>query len=116
MKYVLHLDQWKVLICLHDRCNYALVPQGISRHLKKHHGEHYDLQLRREIVSYSEGVALVSPSEIDTPVDVPPPIEGLRIMDGWRCKNCSKVGQAIGGGVEHCRKAHGQAKGYINMY
>lgn len=115
-KYVLYLDEWKVLICLHEKCQYALTSEGIWNHYMRHHKASYDLCLRRQIMSYVNELQLTSPSEIIAPTNIPAPISGLRVWKGWRCNVCSKVGAVINGASMkvHCRDAHGWTSSQSN--
>lgn len=105
--YVFYSEEWKVLICLHEDCKHCLTPNGIWLHFQRYHTEAYNLQVRRQIKSYAETLALVHPSEILVPRDMPPPIKGLRVWNGWQCLECFKVGPVKGGAIQHCRTEHG---------
>ena len=105
--YVLYLEEWKVAICLHDKCGYGISPKGIAAHLRVHHRDCYDLQLRRRIESFVNQLDLMAPSKIKPPMNIPPPIPGLKIIDGWQCRECNGVGMKTSGAIKHCRKEHG---------
>jgi Orsellinic acid/F9775 biosynthesis cluster protein D len=105
-KYVLYLEGWKVLVCLNDKCGHCLVPTSVGRHLRIHHKGCYDLQLRQRIEQYASQLRLAEPSDVRSPIDTPPPIEGLKVLKGWRCQRCHRVGVEINGAILHCRKEH----------
>lgn len=106
-KYVLYLEQWRVLICLHENCKFGLTPDGIGLHLRRHHKDIYDLSLRRNIQLYAKTLLLLAPFEVISPTNVPYPIQGLKIWSGWRCRVCFVVGPESGGAEPHCRAKHG---------
>lgn len=106
-KYVLYLENWQAVVCLHEDCKYCMMPNGIELHLRRHHKTVYSLELRRQIQSYTKRLILVHPSAINIPMNMPLPIEGLKVWNGWQCKKCFKVGPGKTGGKEHCRGQHG---------
>src|SRR5579864_9525391 len=106
LDYVLYLEEWRVLVCLNEKCRCGMAPDYITRHLQSHHKESYDLNIRQQIERHSRTLNLSSPSQITIPRNRPVPIDGLKIWNGWRCKACSKVGPLMEGAIEHCRKEH----------
>ena len=102
-QFVLYLDEWKVLICLNERCKHALSPDGVALHLRTFHKDIYDLQIRRRITDYTNTLALIHPSEIQIPMNIPSPIEGLQIHQGWKCKTCFEVGPIFDAAQDHCK-------------
>ena len=81
-KYVLYLEEWKVFICLHEKCRHCLSPESIARHMQKYHQVIYDRSLHRQIVKYAKTLNLCLLSEIEVPTNTPPPIPGLKIHKG----------------------------------
>ena len=110
-KYVLYLENWQVLICLHENCRYCLIPNGTKRHFQRRHSTIYELSLRKQIEGYAETLTLCQPSDIVVPMNTPPPIPGLKIWNGWQCTVCFKVGPAMDGGNQHCTDKHGWKTG-----
>lgn len=110
-QYVLYLEDWQVLICLHESCQYCLMPNGIRRHFQRHHSSIYELSLRKQIGRYAETLTLREPFDIVLPTNTPAPIPGLKIWNGWQCTVCFKVGPVIDGGKQHCENEHGWKSG-----
>src|SRR5271169_2791283 len=106
-KYVQYLEDWQVLICLHENCRYCLRSNGVKRHFQRHHDDIYDLYTRQEIQRYAATLILCQPSDIVVPTNMPPPIRELRVWNGWQCKECFKVGPVSSGGRQHCESVHG---------
>ena len=105
-QFILYLNEWKVLICLNERCKHALSPDGVALHLRTFHKDIYDLQIRRRITDYTNTLALIHPSEIQIPMNTPSPIEGLGIHQGWKCKTCLEVGPVFDAAHDHCKREH----------
>jgi len=105
-KYVLYLEEWKALVCLNEKCRHCLVPTSVGRHLRTHHKGCYDLQLRQGIERYVNQLTLVNPSDVTPPMNIPPPIMGLKVLKGWQCQRCHRVGVEINGAIVHCRAEH----------
>jgi len=106
-RYVQYLEDWQVLTCLHENCRYCLKSNGIERHFRRNHGIIYDLHTRQQIVRYAVTLILCRPSDIVIPRNMPSPIPGLKVWgDGWQCKECFKVGYAIGGARQLCDSIH----------
>ena len=53
-KYVQYLEDWRVSICLHKRCRYCLMPNGVKRHFRIPHHDIYDLYTRQQIERYAQ--------------------------------------------------------------
>lgn len=105
--YVMYLEDWNVLVCIHHKCGYGLHSSGIGLHLRTYHKDCYDLALRQQIQRYAEQLQLVGPLDIVTPTNMPLPIPGLKVENGWQCKECGRTGAREGGAMKHCRTKHG---------
>ena len=106
-KYVQYLEDWQVLICLHEKCKYCLTPNGMELHFQRYHNDIYDLHTRQQIVRHAATLRLCQPSDIVIPTNMPPSIKGLRLWkNGWQCKERFKVGYAVGGAKQHCESIH----------
>jgi len=111
-KYVQYLEDWQVLICLHEDCRYCLKPNGVSRHFLRHHSSIYDLHSRQQILRHAATLRLCQPSDIVISMNMPPLIEGLKLWKNeWQCKECFKVSYAVGGAKQHCESIHGWKSG-----
>jgi hypothetical protein len=110
-KYVQYLEDWQVLICLHEDCKYCLKSNGVERHFRRTHGDIYDLHTRQEIRQYAATSTLCQPLDIVVPRNTPPPIPGLKVWNGWQCKQCFKVGPVADRGKDHCENEHGWKSG-----
>ena len=105
-KYVLYLEDWQVLICLHEDCRYCLKSNGVQRHFQRHHASIYDLSLRKQIERYAEALTLCQPCDIVVPTNTPPSIPGLKVWNGWQCTECFKVGPVMNDRKQHCENSH----------
>jgi len=110
-KYVQYLEDQQVVICLHEECKHCLTPNGVELHFQWYHSGIYDLHTRQQIVRFAATLALCQPSDVIVPMNTPPPIPGLKIWDGWQCKECFKAGPIADRGEEHCEKEHGWKPG-----
>src|SRR5262245_43187319 len=111
-KYVEYLEDWQVLICLHEDCGYCLKPNGVGRHFSRHHRGIYELHTRQQIGRHAATLRLCQPSDIVVPRNTPPLISGLKVWkDGWQCKECFKVGYMVGGARQHSERIHGWKSG-----
>ena len=105
-EYMQYLEDWQVLICLHEDCRYCLKSNGIDRHFQRTHDDIYDLRTRQQIVRYAATLTLCQPSDIIVPRNTPSSIPGLKIHNGWQCKQCFKVGSIADRGKKHCENEH----------
>src|SRR5208282_5562268 len=111
-KYVQYLEDWQVLIYLHEKCKHCLTPNGVELHFQRYHSDIYDLHSRQQIVRHATTLTLCQPSDIVIPTNMPPSILGLKIWkNGWQCKEYFKVGYAVGGARQHCESIHGWKSG-----
>ena len=83
------------------------MPNGINRHFQRHHSDIYDLHTRQEIKRYADTLTLCQPSDMVVPTNMPSSILGLKMWNGWQCKECFKVGPIVSGVNQHCDKVHG---------
>jgi hypothetical protein len=76
-----YLPTYRVLICL--RCNYAIQPGAVARHLKEiHHLRHLS---RRPFVDYASGFKLSQPSDAVLPDETQFPVPLLPVQNGLAC-------------------------------
>lgn len=76
-----YLPTYRVLICL--RCNYAIQPGAVARHLKEiHHLHHLS---RRPFVDYASGFKLSQPSDVVLPDGTQFPVPLLPVQNGLAC-------------------------------
>ncbi|KAJ5478273.1 transcriptional regulator family: Fungal Specific TF [Penicillium desertorum] len=76
-----YLPTYRVLICL--RCNYAIQPGAVARHLKEiHHLHHLS---RRPFVDYVSGFKLSQSSDVVLPDEAQFPIPLLPVQNGLAC-------------------------------
>ena len=66
-KYVQYLEDWQVLIYLHENCKYCVRSNGVKRHFQRQHDDIYDLYTRQEIQRYAATLILCQPSDIVVP-------------------------------------------------
>jgi hypothetical protein len=104
-EYLLHLPNHQVIIC--RPCKHALVPGGksVERHLRKWH-KTMEVQDRRELVRYCQGLPLAIPKRVMAPVQDSQPIQGLALFDGQMCGPCGYVCRSERNMQEHCRGEH----------
>ena len=105
-EYVLYLQEQQALVC--RDCKYCLQPNGVEKHLQRSHLA-IELEVRKELVSYSESLTLRNPSEIVTPRTVVPAFDCLEITRGFRCSACNSLYGTPRSIEEHCR-SHTWAK------
>src|SRR5947207_11622720 len=99
-EYLLYLPEQQVLIC--RTCKYCLHPNEIENHLQRKHLA-IPLKIRKELVSYVEGLMLRSPSEVITSIIVVSAFECLKITQGFRCSTCNCLYETPRSIQEHCR-------------
>lgn len=104
--YVLYLEDWRVLVCMHDKCQCGIVPEFVARHFREHHRHTYELPVRQAIERYAKTLDLSPPSEIEHQNQFSREIAGLKVWNGWRCNECLKCGPIETGGEVHCKKNH----------
>ncbi|KAJ6189214.1 transcriptional regulator family: Fungal Specific TF [Penicillium mononematosum] len=76
-----YLPTYRVLICL--RCNYAIQPGAVARHLKEiHHLHHLS---RRPFVDYASGFKLSQTSDVVLPDETQFPVPLLPVQNGLAC-------------------------------
>lgn len=108
------LPQYRVVIC--TCCQYAVVPAGISKHLRTSH-KRLSLQHRRQIEEEITKDRRLAPteSEVIYPLPTDPPLEQLPVyFDGLKCgardqpnSACRYVCRTIRGMQEHCKEQNG---------
>lgn len=80
-------ERWRVLICRQCQAAVSGAKPTLSRHLHNKHGMGH-----KEYKPLIEAVSTLSCCEdkdqFPDPLDDTPPIEGLRIYPGYRCKHC----------------------------
>jgi len=100
--------QYRALIC--RACKYTLNSgAGVAKHLRIMH-KSLDLQGRRKLMAYANGLNIVDREAIVVPDKGCMPIDGLRLSDGFECQSCGNVRSSEASIVEHCRKQHNWVK------
>jgi hypothetical protein len=79
-----YIHSYRVLIC--RPCQYAIQPQGISRHLKSLHNIHRSS--RRPFIEYASNLDLADPQDVILPAACSLPLNLLPIEDGLACNFC----------------------------
>lgn len=77
-------------------------------HLRRFHRE-YSLQVRRQLINYSESVTLSSTEDIlaiQPDIGGGKPIQGLEIINGYQCKHCNMCFGALNTLQTHINKQH----------
>src|SRR5205085_11918907 len=79
-------------------------------HLRRFHKE-YSLQVRRQLINYSESVTLSSTEDImaiqpDPNIGGGEPTQGLEIIDGYQCKHCNMCFGTLNTLQTHINKQH----------
>ena len=105
-KYVLYLEEWHVLVCLHENCKYGLTPTGIKLHFQRHHKDTYSLHIRQALERYAETLQLIEPSKINIPTGLLAPIQGLKVVPGLQCNECKEASTSEVRIKKHCRDKH----------
>src|SRR5208282_5533641 len=105
-EYVRYLEDWQVLIYLHEKCRYCLKPKRIERHFQRYHSDIYDLHTRQEIRRYATTSTLCQPLDIVVSRNTPSSIPGLKVWDEWQYKQCFKVSLIADRGKDHCENKH----------
>jgi hypothetical protein len=82
-RWLLHLDEWRVLVC--TQCECGIAPAELSQHLRRapHHG--LSERQQRDIVAYAQTLRLPAPADVLQPRDGGPPLPSLRVNSGWAC-------------------------------
>ena len=103
--YLRYLPEHKVVVCC--LCEHAIGPEldGIERHLCSKH-KSVEFKVRRRLAESTKGWDLAQPNEVTTPERGSPPVEGLRVLHGWACDECSFACPSEASMIEHCRKEH----------
>lgn len=89
-------------VCL--ECQTAVLPRSLLDHLRKHH--QLPLHLRRDVRCV---VAALQPLDFS---DVPPnpdgsaPVEGLRVVDAFQCKQCAFIRRDVSDVRKHVNSEH----------
>jgi hypothetical protein len=74
--------------------------------LREHHGD-ISLNSWQKLVEYADGLTLVNPSQTRIPDEPIPIIEGLTVINGFRCISCGALYPKDTSMETHCRGKHG---------
>jgi Orsellinic acid/F9775 biosynthesis cluster protein D len=97
--------EYNVLICLNEKCKYALKPTAFSRHLNDKHNT--PLELRKQVDQYVKEFPFVYDN-----TTVPLPVNGLApqpiipIVDGFVCRDCPFKTASRAWMRQHANKTH----------
>ena len=104
-EYVTYNAEYKVLICRQHK--YGISPDGILRHFRDFH-KAVPLATRQAIGDYSKTLDLATPTEVGTPCEPVQPVQGLMVINGFRCEynGCSELRGTEMSMKQHCWETH----------
>jgi hypothetical protein len=101
--------EYSILICVGEKCKYALKPTAISRHLGDKHKT--PIELRKQVEQYVKGFPFAY-----SHIDVPLPVDGLApqpiipVVDGFVCWDCPFKTQSRATIRQHANQAHNKKR------
>lgn len=113
--YVTYNSEYKVLICRQHK--YCISPDGILRHFRNFH-KAVPLATRKAIGDYSKTLDLAALTDIATPHAPVQPVEGLTIVNGFKCsyEGCSVLRGTEMSIKQHCKEIHEWRTGTGDMW
>jgi Orsellinic acid/F9775 biosynthesis cluster protein D len=103
--YFSHVEQFKVLVC--RKCEHCISPGGTEVHLRRSHRD-IPLIVRKELIAFSDNLALDYPEAITAPCSCITMINGLKVIDGFKCMECGCLCGTEKSMRQHCKTQHGQ--------
>jgi hypothetical protein len=105
-EYIIYNTRYRVAICRQH--GYAIAPDYVLRHFRNSH-KTIPLETRQEIAEYAQSLILVSPENVDIPRDMSNPIDGLTIVNGFKCSyiQCRELRGTLVSVQKHCNSIHG---------
>jgi hypothetical protein len=82
-RWLLHFDEWHVLVC--TKCECGIAPAELSQYLRRAPHHRLSEHQQRDIVAYAQNLRLLGPADVRQPYDGGPPLLGLRVNSGWAC-------------------------------
>lgn len=80
-------EHYSVLLCLNEKCRYAINPAAASDHLCRQH--HVQLGIRKQVNQYIKGFLYeYNHSTVNLPLDGLAPQPVVEVVDGHECKHC----------------------------
>ena len=104
-QHILYNTDLQIIIYIH--CQRGL-PDNIPRHFTRHHGE-IPLKERKEIKRDIKGLKRCSIKEVSIPTKEVDAIEGIEIIDGFKCianDACQELYGTLDSMIGHCRDQH----------
>jgi hypothetical protein len=102
--YLRYDTEFKVLICL--SCQHCLTRLGVEKHFQRCHRV-VPINVRKQLVRFSEGLAIVEPKDVRMPLIEIKPIAGLKVVEGVICDVCGSLYGTVPSMEIHCWKEHG---------
>lgn len=102
-----HVEQFKVLVCM--KCEYCIQPGGAEAHLRRSHKD-VSLAVRKELVEFCASLLLDQPEAVASPHSCVAMINGLKLVDGFKCMECEHLSGTERSIRQHCKTQHGRFK------
>ncbi|KAF8865048.1 hypothetical protein BDZ45DRAFT_684582 [Acephala macrosclerotiorum] len=85
-------------------CKAAILPKSLMDHLRKHH--QIPVELRRDVRSLVATLPALDFSDVLNRLDGSTPVEALRIVDAYQCKQCPFIRRDLTDVRKHINKEH----------
>jgi predicted metal-binding protein len=105
--YLLYVPEYSALIC--RSCRYCLTPRGVGRHFQWQH-KTISCGERDQLVKFAECLTVSRPEDIEVPSEEIAAIEGLDVIDGFKCGECEGLYGTMRSIQNHCRDRHDWVK------
>jgi Orsellinic acid/F9775 biosynthesis cluster protein D len=106
-RYLRYDLEYQIVICV--ACESGLPSKWVLRHMREDHKETW-MAHRKELKIFVEGLTLIPPDQLESPIGVCEAVEGIAVKDGWICgwEECTVAGVSRDWVVKHCVNAHGK--------
>lgn len=114
-EYIIHNQEHSIVIC--RQCKFAIPPGWIPRHFRESHST-IPIDLRNKINQVCIDLQLNEPDQILIPREECEAIEGLELMNGFKCgyDDCGKYTKTNTTMKKHCRAKHGWVTSMKEMW
>ena len=112
-RYIQRMPHYSYLLCIN--CQHCITPtkRGIDQHFTFIHRQIIG-QLKQQIINYGVNLHCIEPNNMNVPLFNDPPIPGLKIHEGFQCKeiindqgkHCNELTSTDTSMKEHCTKKH----------
>jgi superfamily II DNA helicase RecQ len=104
-EHLLYLFEHRLLICRACKHGISGKHRGLQRHLLVAHKD-IPLKTRKDLARQSMTLEILEPSQLKPPEAGGLPIEGLEVVHGWVCDECSHACVSEGSMRGHCTVQH----------